>query len=170
MATNEYERAFHHVAERHERIWVFLSLVLLAVLLAGSMFYVVIDYGVVVKSGTTSPPLIPAIDESAFEGGKVVQTGPNSYAIYVVGRVWSWSPGTIHVKQGALVTFYVTSSDVLHGFEVQGTTINVTAIPGAVSSVTYTFNHAGIYQILCNEFCGIEHQAMTSKIIVDPKG
>jgi cytochrome c oxidase subunit 2 len=66
------------------------------------------------------------------------------------------------------ITFHLTSSDVLHGFEVQGTTINVTAIPGVTGSVTYTFGHPGIYYIICNEFCGIEHHAMIGRIIVDP--
>jgi cytochrome c oxidase subunit II len=169
MNTGEFEHAFHRVAERHERIWVFIVLVLLSVLLIGTMFYVVFDYGVITRDASFSRHPDAVLDEPAFRNGKVVQTGPNSYAVYVIGHVWAWTPGVIHVKQGAQITFYVTSSDVLHGFEVQDTTINMTAIPGAVGKVTYTFDHAGTYHIICNEFCGIEHHAMIGRIIVDAK-
>ena len=68
------------------------------------------------------------------------------------------------MPEGSTVNFYVTSADVLHGFEVQGTTINVTAIPGIVGKVTYTFAKPGVYYIICNEYCGIGHQAMLGEI------
>jgi len=83
--------------------------------------------------------------EPAFRDGRLARTGPNDYAAYVVGRVWSWSPGVIHVPQGARVTFHVTSTDVLHGFQVQGTTVNVTAVPSIVGAVSYVFDRAGTY-------------------------
>ncbi len=169
MSTNDFEHAFHRVAERHERIWVFISLVLLTVLLIGSMFYVVIDYGAVTRGGEFAATPAVLADDPRFRSGSVVQTGPDSYTVYVVGRIWSWAPADIHVKQGATVTFHVTSADVLHGFEVQGTTLNATAVPGAVGTVSYRFDHAGTYHIICNEFCGIEHHAMTGRIIVDPR-
>lgn len=164
----KFEHAFHRSAERHERIWIFCVVTMLALLAIGTMFYAVYDYGVVTK-GTSfhADPTAPA-REAAFRDGRVIRTGPNAYSVYMVGHLWMWSPSPIHVKQGAAITFYVTSTDVLHGFEVQGTTINLTAVPGIVGAVTYSFSHPGTYHIICNEFCGIEHQAMIGRIIVDP--
>jgi len=49
-AQSEFEAAFHKVAERHERIWVFIAMLLLSLLLIGTLFFVVVDYGVVVKT------------------------------------------------------------------------------------------------------------------------
>jgi cytochrome c oxidase subunit 2 len=164
-----FEDAFHRTAERHERAWVFIVLATLAVLLVGTMFYVVLDYGLVTQGTSFFRQPSAVVDDPAFREGKVVQTGPNHYDVHMVGHAWAWSPGVIHVKAGAQVTFYVTSTDVLHGFEVQGTTINVTAMPGAVSKVEYRFDRAGTYYVICNEYCGIEHHSMIGRIIVDPK-
>ncbi|WP_242539994.1 cytochrome c oxidase subunit II [Trinickia mobilis] len=164
-----FEDAFHRAAQQHERAWVFIVLAMLAVLLVGTMFFVVLDYGLVSRGTSFLRRPDAVMDDPAFREGKVVQTGSNSYAVYMVGHAWAWSPGVVHVKEGAQVTFYVTSTDVLHGFELQGTTINVTAMPGAVGKVEYKFDRAGTYYIICNEYCGIEHHSMIGRIIVDPK-
>ena len=159
-----FEDAFHRAAERHERAWVFVAITLLVTLLAGTMFFVVYDYGVVVRTDgfRADPAAIPAAPAS------LVQTGPNAYSVQMVGHLWAWTPSPLHVPQGATVTFHITSSDVLHGFQIQNTTVNVTAIPGVTGIATYTFKHAGTFNIICNEFCGIEHQAMLGRIVVDP--
>lgn len=159
-----FEHAFHRTAERHERIWVFIVVVMALLLGLGTMFYVVLDYGVVTKGVAFS--VDPAV-QPGFQAGRIVRTGPASMTVYVSAHAWAWTPGVIHVPQGTTVTFMVTSRDVLHGFEVQGTTINLTAVPGIVGSVSYRFGRAGIFHIICNEYCGIEHQAMIGRIIVD---
>lgn len=166
VGPSDFEDAFHKAAERHERVWVFATIVLLTLLLIGTMFFVVVDYGVVVRTASfrANPATIPAT-----YGAGLVRTGPNAYAVHMTGHLWAWTPSPLHVPQGAAITFYVTSTDVLHGFQVQGTTLNVTAVPGITGTATYTFNHAGTYNILCNEFCGIEHQSMLGRIIVDPR-
>lgn len=163
-----FESAFHRSAERHERVWIFVTVVLVTLLLIGTMFFVVFDYGVVVHTaGFRTDPAAPAAVGPAENAG-LVRTGPNAFSVHMLGHLWAWTPSPLHVPQGATITFYVTSSDVLHGFEVQGTTINVTAVPGITGTATYTFDRPGIYNIICNEFCGIEHQAMIGRIIVDP--
>lgn len=162
-----FEDAFHHAAERHERIWVFIAIVLLTLLLAGTLFLAVFDYGVIAK--TVGFSRHPEDAASSFADAALVPTGPNAYAVHMLAHLWAWTPSPLHVPQGAAITFIVTSADVLHGFEVQGTTINMTAVPGIIGSVTYTFAHAGTYNIICNEFCGIEHQGMIGRIIVDPR-
>ncbi|WP_323990080.1 cytochrome c oxidase subunit II [Nguyenibacter sp. L1] len=163
-----FEAAFHASAERHERVWTFCVIVMLALLTIGTMFYVVRDYGLVSATGAFyTDPADPA-REAAFADGKIVRTGPNAYAVYVVGRAWHWSPDVIRVPAGAEITFYVTSADVLHGFEIQGTAVNLTAVPGVVGSVKYTFRRPGVYHIICNEYCGMLHHAMVARIVVTP--
>jgi cytochrome c oxidase subunit II len=159
-----FEDAFRRSAERHERVWIFVAVALLTLLLAGTMFFVVFDYGVVVRTGEfrQDPAALPAAPVG------LVKTAPGVYSVHMVGRLWAWSPSPLHVPQGAEVTFHVTSTDVLHGFQIQGTTVNVTAVPGITGVVTYRFSYAGTYSIICNEFCGIEHQAMLGRIVVDP--
>lgn len=161
-----FDHAFHVAAERHERAWVFLAIVLLAILFAGTLVFVVTDFGVVAKgAGFYKTPSTP-VNSQLFKSGAVVQTGPKSYSAYVTGKLWYWKPSPIVVPKGSTVTFYVTSADVLHGFEIQGTTINLTVIPGVIGKMTYTFDKARTYHVICNEYCGLEHQAMLGEIIV----
>jgi cytochrome c oxidase subunit 2 len=166
---SEFEDAFHEAAERHERVWVFIAMLLLSLLLIGTLFFVVLDYGVVVKTDGYHRNPAAAATTGPFADTGLVRTGPDAYSVHMLAHMWAWTPSPLHVPQGAAITFYVTSADVLHGFQVQGTTINVTAVPGIVGSVTYTFGHAGTHNIICNEYCGIGHQSMIGRIIVDPE-
>jgi cytochrome c oxidase subunit 2 len=166
-AQSEFEDAFHQAAERHERVWVFIAMLLLSLLLIGTLFFVVLDYGVVVKTDGYQTNPAAAGTTAPFADTTLVRTGPNAYSVHMLAHMWAWTPSPLHVPQGAAITFHVTSADVLHGFQVPGTTINVTAVPGIIGSVTYTFGHAGTYNIICNEYCGIGHQNMIGRIIVD---
>ena len=164
-----FEQAFHRSAQRHERVWIFLSVTMLVLLLVGTLFFAVLDYGLITKNTTYfKDPTEPDRLAMSTAGG-ITRTGPKNYAVYMIAHLWSWTPNSVHVRQGAAITFHVTSTDVLHGFEVQGTAINVTAVPGLESAVTYVFHNPGNYNIICNEFCGIEHQAMIGQIVVDPE-
>jgi cytochrome c oxidase subunit 2 len=42
-------------------------------------------------------------------------------------------------------------------------------VPGFVSEVRTRFNQAREYEMPCNEFCGLGHQAMVSHVSVVPK-
>jgi cytochrome c oxidase subunit II len=64
------------------------------------------------------------------------------------------------------VKFYVTSSDVVHGFEIAQTDVNIMAIPGWVNSASHRFTKPGTYLLVCNEYCGIGHQNMYGTIEV----
>ncbi len=163
------DSAFRHTAERHEQVWIFMSIVMLTLFMLGSLFFVVQDYGLVVGGVSNVPAQVGAPSDNPPAYGKVIQTGPKAYSVRMTGHVWAWAPSPLHVPQGAAITFYVTSTDVLHGFEVQGTPINATAVPGVTGKLTYTFKRPGTYHIICNEYCGLEHQAMTGVIIVDPE-
>ena len=65
------------------------------------------------------------------------------------------------------MTFYVTSADVVHGFFIPHTDINMMAIPGWVNEETHTSSRApATYLLICHEYCGIGHQNMFAKIEV----
>ena len=89
-----------------------------------------------------------------------------SYEAYYVARVFAFDPSTLTVPAGSKVTFYVTSADVVHGFFVPGTDINMMAVPGWVNQETHTFSERGSYLLICHEYCGIDHQDMFAKIEV----
>ena len=92
------------------------------------------------------------------------------YEAVLVARTWSFNPTEIRVPEDAEVTFTVTSVDVLHGFNVEGTRLNMMLIPGQVSRNTYTFDRPGEYLLICHEYCGLGHHMMYGRIIVEPAG
>ena len=71
------------------------------------------------------------------------------------------------VPAGSTVTFYVTSKDIQHGFRIQGTNVSMMILPGEVSKLTATFDEPGEYDIVCHEYCGVNHHTMFGKIIVE---
>lgn len=89
-----------------------------------------------------------------------------SYEAYYVAQVFSFTPSVLTLPEGARVTFYVTSTDVVHGFFVPRTDINMMVVPGWVNTQTHVFRTPGEYLLLCHEYCGIGHQDMFAKIEV----
>lgn len=72
---------------------------------------------------------------------------------------------------GSTVKIHVTSPDVVHGFQVVGTNINMMAEPGLISTYEMTFDDPGEHLIVCNEYCGVGHTDMTSTLkVVDGYG
>ncbi|WP_413309256.1 cytochrome c oxidase subunit II [Bacillus sp. 1P10SD] len=89
-----------------------------------------------------------------------------NYELVYVASAFSYNPVQVEVPLGAKVRVIATTTDVVHGFEVAGTNINMMLEPGYVSEYTTTFDKAGEYLIVCNEYCGAGHHLMSSKIEV----
>ncbi|MBB6444648.1 cytochrome c oxidase subunit II [Bacillus benzoevorans] len=88
------------------------------------------------------------------------------YELVFVASAFSYNPASVQVPLGAKVKVMATTKDVIHGFEVAGTNINMMLEPGYISEIVTTFDKEGEYLILCNEYCGAGHHLMTSKIEV----
>lgn len=122
------------------------------------------------------PKVITTPGATAYDGfaepleNRVREMAPGVYEAYIIGyatKGWKWEPSEVRVPVGSTVTFFVTSGDVIHGFKVQNTNINVMVLPGQISKVTVTFDTAGEYPFICHEYCGILHHNMFGKIIVE---
>ena len=98
---------------------------------------------------------------------RVRELAPYKYEAYILAQVWTFLPNKITVPEGSTITFYVTSKDVQHGFIIADTNINMIIIPGQVSTLTATFDKAGEYHFVCNEYCGVGHQTMFGTIVVE---
>ncbi|MDZ7379280.1 MAG: cytochrome c oxidase subunit II [candidate division KSB1 bacterium] len=85
----------------------------------------------------------------------------------MLAQIWSFTPNEVRVPAGSLVTFYVTSKDVTHGFRIENTNVNVMLLPGQISKVTARFDKPGTYQFICHEYCGLGHQVMSGRLIVE---
>jgi cytochrome c oxidase subunit 2 len=131
----------------------------------------------IILTASIADNLNPPTGMTQVDPTKVAQTPPfdkpglrklpdGSYEAYYVAKVFSFDPSTLAVPAGAKVTFYVTSSDVVHGFFIPSTAVNMMAIPGWVNEETHTFTKRGEYLLLCHEYCGIGHENMFAKIEV----
>lgn len=108
--------------------------------------------------GTTEPWSNPGLRE--------IVPG-EEYEVYIVASHPIFTPSQISVPKGAKVTFYVTSSDVQHGFALEGTNVNMMVLPGQVSKLTATFDEPGSYNFICHEYCGVSHAAMFGTLTVE---
>lgn len=102
-----------------------------------------------------------------FDNVGVHPVGDNEYDVVFIGQVWLFRPNEITVPVGAKLNFIGTSADVLHGFNIEGTRVNMMLIPGQISKNTYTFDEPGEHLILCHEYCGVGHHTMFGRIIVE---
>ena len=95
-------------------------------------------------------------------------------SVDVVGHQWSWDVSQTRFEVGVPIEFRVTSGDVNHGFAIYAPdgriVIQTQAMPGFTNKLLYTFRAPGTYKIMCLEYCGVAHNAMTVQLEVAAKG
>jgi len=90
---------------------------------------------------------------------------PAGSDVYLVARLWQWWP-LLELEAGKSYRLHLMSMDWLHGFSLQPENINIEVHPGYDHVLTITPTQPGEYSIVCNEYCGINHHTMVSKIYV----
>ena len=161
------EHRQHEQIARWERRWLAFS----GVISVG--FVLLIAYNLAIegthiaqRSDRGTPEQLLAQEIFAEPGVRAL--GPGRYQVTGVAQAFTFQPADVRVPIGAELDFYLTSRDVLHGYQVEDTNINVEVIPGEVSSFEYTFHTPGEYRVTCNEYCGIGHHTMLGTITVVP--
>jgi cytochrome c oxidase subunit 2 len=143
----ELERIRGH--ENHYAVGIVVALLVLMAISAFAIPY-----------GDTSAANAQVVRVSAFQFG------------------WELEPNT--VKAGQPVEFQARSKDVQHGFgiydgaklvdqvQIQGKRPDSSAPFGREQRLVRTFDEPGTYEVLCLEFCGVEHQNMRATFEVTP--
>ena len=150
---------------KYEKIWLTFGIGCLIV------FLTVVGVSAF-AAGQQPPSCLTTIDPEKvdttppFDHPGLVKKGDDEYELNIVVAAFSFTPNAIEIPKGAKVTINVTSKDVIHGFEIPGTNINMMVEPGYVNSLTTTFDKPGEYTILCNEYCGAGHHMMTARLKV----
>lgn len=155
----------HHIIEKYERGWLIFGLVMIVVFLV-LVGYTMVSYGGTIPVATERVDATKVRTEGNFANPRVEEVG-NEYVVYSQAFAFGYLPAEIKVKKDRKVTFYITSPDVQHGFQIEKTNINVQVIPGEVARVTHTFKQAGTYKLICNEYCGLGHASMISRVVVE---
>ncbi|OGA00736.1 MAG: cytochrome C oxidase subunit II [Betaproteobacteria bacterium RIFCSPLOWO2_02_FULL_62_17] len=90
---------------------------------------------------------------------------PAGSDVYLIARLWAWWP-MLELENGKTYRLHLTAMDYQHGFSLQPENINVQVLPGYEHVISITPNRSGTYGIICNEFCGIGHHKMVSRLYV----
>jgi len=154
MKAHSYEKAFLGAA----------IVVLLACM--GALGFATFVHGIHLPgiAGRIDPAMVRTTPP--FDQPGVKRIGDNAYRAVLIASAWSFNPPEIRVPAGAEITFTVTSTDLLHGFNIEGTRLNMMLVPGQISENRYTFREPGEYTIICHEYCGLGHHTMFGRIIV----
>jgi cytochrome c oxidase subunit 2 len=86
--------------------------------------------------------------------------------VKIVAKRFSYSPNEIVLKKGQPVVLEFTSLDFMHGFKIPDLNIRADLPPGKVTKVHITPEKSGVYDFLCDNFCGSGHEEMSGRIIV----
>ena len=108
--------------------------------------------------------------DKAYTEPKMIQLDSTTYQVFAVAQMWQFQPSEIYIPVGSEVDFYLTSKDVVHGFNIAGKNVNMMAIFGAINKTTVHFDQPGVYKIVCHEYCGVGHQNMQGRVIVNYPG
>ena len=124
-----------------------------------------------VSQGRLPPSHVETIDptmvraDARFAAPGVTARDDGSVEVTVIAMLFAFQPNEIRVPPNTPVTFRLTSTDVVHGFQIVGTNGNTMILPGYVSQFTTSFE-PGEYLITCNEYCGLGHHMMAATLIV----
>jgi cytochrome c oxidase subunit 2 len=105
--------------------------------------------------------------DKAYTEPRVVKLDEKTYQVYAVAGMWQFQPEKIYIPTGSEVDFFLTSKDVVHGFNIAEKNVNLMAVYGNINKQTVRFDKPGVYTITCHEYCGTGHQNMQAEVIVN---
>ena len=164
-----------HPLDRVEGTWIAISLVWCL-----TMFAMMVGWHIYGKQNLstetyrTTPELFSTKTQAMVDKYTVrtetdqkipVVAPPPGSDVYLIARLWSFGP-IIELEKDKTYRLHLTSMDYNHGFSLQPVNINIQIVPGFEHVVKITPNQSGTYSVVCNEYCGINHHTMVSRIYV----
>ncbi|QSR88865.1 cytochrome c oxidase subunit II [Methylacidiphilum caldifontis] len=158
--------------DKLERIYLWIATVMLGIFMMAIIYSTLVlsiripsDKGkIIVKPGES---LVQSVFQTPpFDHPGLYKRGEKEYELVIVGQAWAFNPADIEIPLNSTVRIKATSLDLQHGFYIASTPVNIMLIPGEITVFEYKFKKAGSYRIICNEYCGMLHHAMTGTITV----
>ncbi len=153
----------------YEKLWLAASMLLIVGFIA-TVTYGAVGLGIAMIDDS-EPSIDPdSLDEDErFADPGVEEQDDGTYHAYVIAEQYRFDPDPLEVPANSTVTFYVTTPDVIHGYEIVGTNVNTMVIPGEVATMTVEFEEPDEYGVVCNEYCGDGHHGMEGEVHVVPE-
>jgi len=153
--------------ERVERRWATVGIVVVL------LFVVVATIGGVHEAALPQARVETADPRTLHLRGEFIESNlgsaieaNGSVTVRAVAQEYSFTPPCIVVPTDTPVTFRATSADVVHGFLVLDTNINLMLVPGYISTFVTRFAAPGEHYMPCHEFCGPGHEGMWGRVRV----
>jgi cytochrome c oxidase subunit II len=157
------------VAIAAERRW--------ALVVAAIIGFLLVMMGYMSLHWASMPPVrTETIDPSTLHiAGEFVETNLGSavepdgtVTLRVLANQYSFTPQCIVVPTDTPIRIRATAADVVHGFSVGHTNVNMMLVPGYISNFSTRFTEAGEHVMPCHEYCGTGHAAMWAHVqIID---
>jgi cytochrome c oxidase subunit 2 len=120
------------------------------------------------------PTRTETIDPATLHiAGEFVETNLGSVAepdgtvtVRVLANQYAFTPQCVAVPANTPLHFRATAADVVHGFSVSNSNVNLMLIPGYISNFRTRFEHTGEHVMPCHEYCGTGHAAMWAHVKV----
>ncbi|AMQ07587.1 MULTISPECIES: cytochrome c oxidase subunit II [Sporosarcina] len=161
---------------KYEKIWLVFGMASLV------LFLLIIGFAAFWKGThpqshieTIDPQNVEAHDAFKPENLGIREVADGKYIVNIVASAFNYDFGkdtegtaikTIRVPKGSTVLYQITTKDVVHGFQVAGTNVNMMVEPGHISRYETVMKNAGEFTIVCNEYCGIGHHQMYGTVEV----
>jgi cytochrome c oxidase subunit II len=150
--TVRYSRSRNPVPEEvRPNPWLEAAWILASLILALTMFY------------------------SGLVGFRFLRRPPaDSMRVTVTARQWSWlfqyengrKSDVLVVPRSKPVNLALVSLDVIHGFYVPAFRIKQDVVPGMTTRTWFAAADLGSFDVLCSQYCGLEHSKMMSRVVV----
>lgn len=97
--------------------------------------------------------------------------------IHVVAKQWMWKTqhpsgvreiDALHAPVGVPVKLMMTSQDVIHSFYVPAFRMKQDLVPGRYTEAWFKATKVGTYDLMCAQYCGLDHSRMIGQVIVMP--
>ncbi|MGZ5179450.1 MAG: cupredoxin domain-containing protein [Ramlibacter sp.] len=111
--------------------------------------------------GAGALPLLAAIGRAADA------QQPQPAVVRIVAQRFHYTPREFRVKAGLPVVLEFTSLDFMHGFSMPDLNVRADLIPGQVTRVRLTPPAPGVYEFLCDNFCGDGHEQMNGRMVAE---
>ena len=157
----------HDAVESVERRWGMVSLGILVLMIFLAAFAGVHQANMPQARMETVDPRTLHVTGEFIESNLGSAVEPDgSVTVRIVGQQYSFTPQCIVVPTGTLVTFRAASADVVHGFLIQNTNVNLMIVPGYVSTLSARFARPVESNMPCHEYCGTGHEGMWAHVHV----
>ena len=113
---------------------------------------------------------LATVPVAGMQGLAVLAQPREPQRVKLVAERFHYTPNEFRVTAGQPVVLEFTALDFVHGFNLPDLKLRADLPPGVVTRLAFTVDQPGVYDFLCDNFCGDKHEEMAGRMIVVAAG